>query len=150
VSVRLSKFVVTSYRASHNLTACLQLKSSAEEEYKIIHAAVWPGVLAALERAHITDYSIYHYPPLQLLIATFKYTGSDYEGDMRKVGEDPETQRWWAVTDGMQESFVEGAEGSGKDTLWWTVSYSIPLVEEMVSYNLNQELQEVFRFEGKA
>ncbi|GLB35534.1 putative L-rhamnose mutarotase [Lyophyllum shimeji] len=110
----------------------IKLKPSAEAEYKAIHAAVWPGVLAALERAHIIDYSIHHYPPLQLLIATFKYTGQDYQGDMRKVAEDPETQRWWQVTDGMQESFVEGAEGSGKDIPWWT------------------ELEEVFRCEGKA
>lgn len=103
------------------MTLPLQLKPSAVAEYKAIHAVVWPGVLAALERAHIKDYSIHHYPSLQLLIATFKYTGSDYEGDMKKVGEDPETQRWWAVTDGMQESFVEGAQGSGKDLPWWTV-----------------------------
>lgn len=98
------------------------MKPSAEEEYKAIHAAAWPGVLAALERAHIIDYSIHHYRPLQLLVATFKYTGSDYEGDMRKVGEDAETRRWWALTDGMQESFVEGAEGSGKAIPWWEVS----------------------------
>lgn len=117
---------------SKRVCQIIKLKPEAEAEYKEIHAAVWPGVLAALERAHIIDYSIYHYPPLQLLIATFKYTGDDYEGDMKKVGEDPETQRWWQVTDGMQQSFVEGAEGSGKERPWWT------------------ELEEVFRFEGKA
>jgi len=109
-----------------------KLKPSAVEEYKSIHAAVWPSVLAALNRAHVVDYSIYHYPALQLLIATFKYTGTDYEGDMKKVAEDEETKRWWAVTDLMQESLVEGAEGSGKDVPWW------------------QELEEVFRFEGEA
>lgn len=92
------------------------------DEYKRIHASVWPGVLAALKRAHITDYSIHHYPPLQLLIATFKYTGDNYDADMRKVAEDPETQRWWQLTDGMQESFVDGATGSGKAVPWWQVN----------------------------
>jgi len=77
--------------------------------------------LAALERAHIVDYSIHHYAPLQLLIANFKYIGENYEADMKMVAEDPETQRWWKLTDGMQESFVEGAEGSGKDVPWWEV-----------------------------
>jgi len=110
----------------------IRLKPSAVAEYKEIHAAVWPGVLAALEQAHIIDYSIHHYPPLQLLIAHFKYTGDDFEGDMKKVAKDPETQRWWELTDGMQESFVEHASGSGKDIPWW------------------QELEEVFRFEGTA
>ncbi|KAJ6531247.1 rhamnose mutarotase [Mycena capillaripes] len=110
----------------------VKLKPSAEAEYRAIHAAVWPSVLAALERAHVTDYSIHYYAPLQLLIANFKYTGSDYEADMKKVGEDPETQRWWKVTDVMQETLVDGAEGSGKDIPWWA------------------EAEEVFRFDGKA
>ncbi|KAJ7460885.1 rhamnose mutarotase [Mycena galericulata] len=110
----------------------IKLKPSAEAEYRAIHAAVWPGVLAALERAHVRDYSIHYYAPLQLLIANFKYTGSDYEADMKKVGEDPETQRWWKVTDGMQETLVEGAEGSGGQIPWWA------------------EAEEVFRFEGSS
>jgi L-rhamnose mutarotase len=94
------------------------------EEYKRVHASVWPEVLSALERAHIVDYSIHHYPPLQLLIATFKYTGTDYVADMKSVAEDPMTQKWWAVTDSMQESFQEGATGSGKEVPWWTVGGS--------------------------
>ncbi|KAF1993080.1 hypothetical protein P154DRAFT_528037 [Amniculicola lignicola CBS 123094] len=65
----------------------IKLKPEAADEYKKIHAEVWPSVLAALENAHIVDYSINHYPPLQLLIATMKYTGDDYEGDMKKVAE---------------------------------------------------------------
>ncbi|PBK62930.1 hypothetical protein ARMSODRAFT_895246, partial [Armillaria solidipes] len=73
-----------------------------------------PSVLAALERGHIIDYSIDFYA-LQLFIANMKYTSTDYEVDMKK---DPEMQRWWATTDGMQESLVEGATGSGKDIPW--------------------------------
>ncbi|KAJ7585432.1 rhamnose mutarotase [Mycena floridula] len=119
--------------SKHTKRICqiIKLKPEAVEEYKTIHAAVWPEVLAALERAHIVDYSIHHYPALNLLIANFKYTGSDYEADMKLVGEDPVTRQWWAVTDGMQQSFVEGATGSGGEIPWWT------------------ELEEVFRFEGK-
>lgn len=41
---------------------------------------------------------------------------------MDAIGQDEETKRWWKVTDAMQESFVEGAEGSGKDIPWWLVS----------------------------
>lgn len=59
---------------------------------------------------------------MQLLIATMKYTGDDYEADMKIVSEDPETQKWWAATDGMQESYVDGATGSGKEVPWWAVS----------------------------
>ncbi|KAK7688978.1 hypothetical protein QCA50_007669 [Cerrena zonata] len=115
---------------SKRICQIIKLKPEAEAEYRAIHAAVWPSVLAALERHHIIDYSIHYFPPLQLLIANFKYDGADYDKDMQGIAEDPETQRWWKVTDGMQASFNEGATGSGQDVPWWT------------------ELEEVFRFEG--
>lgn len=119
---------------SHSKRVCqiIKLKPESVAEYKALHAAVWPGVLAALQRHHIADYSIHHYPPLNLLVATFKYTGEDYAKDMAGIAADPETQRWWKVTDGMQESFNEGARGSAGEVPWWT------------------ELEEVFRFEGQA
>ena len=78
-------------------------------------------MLAALERHHIVDYSIHYYQPLRLLIANFKYVGTDYDADMAGIAADPETQRWWKVTDGMQESLVEGATGSGGPVPWWQV-----------------------------
>ena len=84
---------------------------------------MWPGVLAALARAHITDYTIHHAAALGLLVAHFTYTGTDYAGDMRRVGEDAETRRWWALTDGLQESFNAAATGSGGEEEWWTVRW---------------------------
>ncbi|KAK0458569.1 uncharacterized protein EV420DRAFT_1479808 [Desarmillaria tabescens] len=110
-------------------------------------SAVWPGVLAALEHARIVDYSIHYYAPLRLLIAYMKYTGTDYEVDMKKVAEDPETQRWWAMTDGMQESLIEGATGSGRDIPWWAAyifATDIPILTGQI-----QDVEEVFRFEGQ-
>jgi L-rhamnose mutarotase len=91
-------------------------------QYKEVHRNVWPGVLNAIRRYHIVDYSINHYPQLNLLIANFKYTGNDFEKDMKAIGDDEETQRWWRLTDSMQESFNDGASGSGKEIPWWTVS----------------------------
>ncbi|TDL20199.1 rhamnose mutarotase [Rickenella mellea] len=120
-----------SLSSAKRICQIIELKPSAVDEYTKIHAAVWPGVLAALERHHILDYSIHHYPPLNLLIANFKYTGDDYAGDMKALATDEETQRWWRITDPMQESFNEGAQGSGKDVPWWT------------------DLDEVFRFDGQ-
>ena len=104
-----------------DLLSHLQLKPEYEAEYIDIHANVWPGVLSALGRHNIADYSIHYYKPLRLLIATFKYTGNDYESDMAGIAADPETQRWWKVTDQMQESFQEQATGSGESVPWWTV-----------------------------
>ncbi|KAG2360444.1 rhamnose mutarotase [Suillus spraguei] len=91
----------------------IKLKPECAEEYKEVHKNVWPGVLNALGRHHIVDYSINHYP-------------QRYEA----IGDDKETQRWWRLTDSMQESFNDGASGSGKEIPWWT------------------DVEEVFRFEG--
>ncbi|KIK37008.1 hypothetical protein CY34DRAFT_810786 [Suillus luteus UH-Slu-Lm8-n1] len=118
--------------APHTKRVCqiIKLKPERADEYKEVHRNVWPGVLNALERYHIVDYSINHYPPLNLLIANFKYTGSDFEKDMKAIGDDEEMQRWWRLKDSMQESFNDGASGSGKEIPWWT------------------DVEEVFRFEG--
>ncbi|KAF7978733.1 hypothetical protein HWV62_45033 [Athelia sp. TMB] len=107
----------------------IKLKPEAEKEYRDLHANAWPGVLAALQRHGIADYSIHFYPPLNLLIANFKYTGENYESDMNAIGQDEETRRWWTITDGLQESFNDGAQGSGGDLPWW------------------KDLEEVFRME---
>ncbi|WVR03984.1 hypothetical protein IAU60_000983 [Kwoniella sp. DSM 27419] len=100
------------------------------EEYKKVHAAVWPEVLAALRKAHVVDYSIHFFEPHHLLIAHMRYIGDDFERDMAGIAENESTKRWWALTDGMQESFVQGATGSESGPGWW----------------LNAE--EVFRMEG--
>lgn len=38
------------------------------------------------------------------LFATFKYVGTDFEGDMEAMRANPKVREWWAMTDGMQVS----------------------------------------------
>ena len=65
---------------------------------------------------------------------------------MRAIGEEEETRRWWAVTDGMQESLMEGATGSEKGG-WWMVS-AVSSTYSCKPNNLAfQGLQEVFRMD---
>lgn len=71
-----------------------------------LHAQAWPGILKALERAHFTNYSIFHYAELSMLVGYWEWTGEDWEADMESVARDEETRRWWQVTDGLQESLV--------------------------------------------
>ncbi|KAG1865300.1 rhamnose mutarotase [Suillus subluteus] len=100
---------------SHTKRICqiIKLKLECADEYKKRHGNVWPGILNgvnALRRHHIVDYSIEPLPA---------YTGSDFEKDMKAIGDEEETQRWWRLTDGMQESFNDGASGSGKEIPWF-------------------------------
>jgi L-rhamnose mutarotase len=82
------------------------------EEYKKLHAAVWPGVLQMIKKCNISNYSIYYKDGL--LFSYFEYTGDDYESDMAIMAEDPETQRWWDVCKPCQSPLE-----TRKDGEWW-------------------------------
>jgi L-rhamnose mutarotase len=72
--------------------------------YTQMHAAVWPGVLAAIDRANIRNYSIYLgqiEPGEYLLFSYFEYIGDDFKGDMGRVA-DEVTKTWWSYTDPLQ------------------------------------------------
>jgi len=94
------------------------LKDERRDEYVRLHRAVWPGVLETIAACNIRNYSIY----LQRLgdgrlhlFSYFEYHGSDFAADMRKMAADPETQRWWKLTDPCQEPLASPAGGE-----WWT------------------------------
>lgn len=53
---------------------CLNLRPGTVEEYKRLHANVWPEVLDAIARANITNYSIFLKEPENLLFGYWEYT----------------------------------------------------------------------------
>jgi len=82
------------------------------EEYKRLHAAVWPGVLDMIQQCNIRNYSIYYKDGY--LFSYYEYTGEDYAADMAKMAADPETQRWWSVCEPCQQPLETRAPGE-----WW-------------------------------
>lgn len=88
------------------------LRPDRYAEYIAAHAAVWPGVLARIRDSNIRNYSIYRFG--DQLFAYFEYVGEDYEGDMQRIADDPETQRWWDVMMPMQRPVEGRAPGE-----WW-------------------------------
>lgn len=101
------------------LAQIVRLKRSSLADYKACHAAVWPAVLKQIKDCNISDYSIFLDESTMTLYATMKYTGSDFEADMANMRANPEVQRWWQMTDGMQETLVEGSKGSTDPVGWW-------------------------------
>ncbi len=93
------------------------LRADKLEEYKQLHAAVWPDVLQMIKACHFTNYSIYlrklpdgkHY-----LFSYFEYTGNDFAADSAQMAADPTTQRWWDLCGPCQEPLPDRAEGE-----WW-------------------------------
>jgi L-rhamnose mutarotase len=90
----------------------LRVKPEKFEEYKRLHKAVWPGVLARITACGISNYSIFHREGW--LFAYFEYSGDDFAADMRLMEADPDTLRWWEVMEPMQEPLATCAPGE-----WW-------------------------------
>ncbi|HXS67307.1 MAG TPA: L-rhamnose mutarotase [Candidatus Polarisedimenticolia bacterium] len=87
------------------------------EEYKKLHAAVWPEVLRMIKRCNIRNYSIYlrklpdgnYY-----LFSYFEYAGSDFAADAAIMAADPTIQKWWAVCKPCHVPFNDRAPDE-----WW-------------------------------
>jgi L-rhamnose mutarotase len=93
------------------------LRPEKIEEYKQLHAAVWPDVLKMIGECHIRNYSIYLRTlddGRPYLFSYFEYTGRDFAADMAKMAADPTTQRWWSVCMPCQQPLAGRAPGE-----WW-------------------------------
>jgi L-rhamnose mutarotase len=82
------------------------------DDYERLHADPWPAVLDQIRRSNIRNYTIFR--DGTDLFASFEYVGDDFEADMAAMAADPETQRWWALTDAMQVQRPDTEPGA-----WW-------------------------------
>ena len=93
------------------------LNEAKIDEYRRLHAAVWPDVLAKIAECNIRNYSIYlrklpdgrHY-----LFSYFEYVGADFDADMAAMAADETTQEWWKHCMPCQAPLDDRAEGE-----WW-------------------------------
>lgn len=90
----------------------IKLKPDKLDEYKKLHANVWPTVLDKIKECNIRNYSIFYKDGV--LFGYFEYIGDDFDADMKKMADDPNTQAWWKLTDPCQEPFE-----TRKDGEWW-------------------------------
>lgn len=82
------------------------------EEYKRLHAAVWPKVIEMIKECNIRNYSIYYRNGV--CFGYYEYTGDDYEADMAKMAADPVTQEWWKLCGPCQKPYPDRKPGE-----WW-------------------------------
>jgi len=101
----------------------LNLPAENYQRYKELHAAVWPAVLEQIQKSNIRNYSIYHKDGF--LFSYFEYIGTDFEGDMARMGEDLTTQDWWKVCGPLQQPWESRKPGE-----WWA------------------DMEELFHFDG--
>lgn len=82
------------------------LKREKIEEYRRLHAAVWPDVLKTIKACNLENYSISIMD--NMVVSYFEYTGDDYDADMDKMAADPVTQEWWKHTKPCFEGHDQG------------------------------------------
>ena len=95
------------------ISMIISIKADKIENYKKLHAAVWPNVLAQIKNSNIHNYSIFLREPENLLFAYLEYHGINFEADMEIMAKDPRTIEWWRVTDPCQTP-LSSARNNGK------------------------------------
>lgn len=92
------------------------LRADKVAEYKRLHAAVWPDVLAMISACNIRNYSIFLKEPENLLFGYWEYHGTDFAADAARMAADKTTQEWWAVCTPCQSPL-----DTRKDGEWWSM-----------------------------
>lgn len=94
----------------------LGIKEEKIEEYKELHRNVWPDVAKKITEVNIRNYSIYLAPieGKYYLFSYFEYVGDDFDADMKKMADDPMTQKWWEHCTPCQIPFENRPKGT-----WW-------------------------------
>lgn len=90
------------------------IRSDRIAEYKRLHAAAWPDVLARITASNIRNFVIYLREPENLLFSHFEYHGTDWSADAARIAADPVTRDWWALCGPCQRQFDSVAKGE-----WW-------------------------------
>ena len=91
------------------------LDPSRADRYFELHAHPWPGVLKRIKDSNIQNFSIsvQEIDGKPYLFAYLEYVGEDFDGDMKKMADDPETQRWWKETDPCQIPLPDAVASGG-------------------------------------
>lgn len=97
---------------TRRIAQVIDLDPPSIDAYERLHAETWPGVLDAIQRANLRNYSIFRHGAR--LFAYFEYVGDDFEVDMAAISADPVTQQWLRLTNQMQRPLPERRPGE-----WW-------------------------------
>jgi len=104
-------------RPPQRFGSVLGLKGEKLDEYKMLHAAVWPTVAGAIRSVNTRNYSgcLRQMPDgNHYLFSYLEDTRSDLAGHRRKLAANPEVKKWWSLTDPRQQPLADRKEGE-----WW-------------------------------
>ena len=85
--------------------------------YNLLHKHAWPEILAQIKGGNLRNYPIYQQKVGEkvYIFGYFEYVGNDFDKDMAKIDNDPDTLAWLEFTDKLcQDPISTRAEGE-----WW-------------------------------
>ncbi len=90
-----------------------RIKPEKEQQYRILHQTVWPGVTDQMARTHIRNFSIFLVEMDKEIYEFFyfEYLGKDLDADGKLSAKDPATLRWWKLTDVCQDPLPDAKGG---------------------------------------
>lgn len=91
----------------------IKINPEYESEYRRLHAEAWPGVIDMLKKCNVQNYSIFILG--EYMFAYFEYVGNDYEGDMKRIEEDPCSMEWEKLCNKCQLPFEAGQKVAWSD-----------------------------------
>lgn len=103
----------------------VRVKPERMEEYKRVHAQVWPEVLDQIRACNIRNYSIFLHEPEHLMFGYYEYHGDDHAADMERMAAHARTQEWWDLCKPMMSPLETRADGE-----FWARMSRIFLMEE--------------------
>lgn len=95
----------------------IEVREEKINEYKELHAAVWPEVKVMITECNFSNYSIFlrKLPDGRYyLFSYFEYVGEDFGADCAKMAADKTTQQWWDVCKPCQIPLAGLDDGE-----WW-------------------------------
>ena len=84
------------------------------EEYKYLHANVWPEVLKNLKKLNCRNYSIFLHN--NILFGYMEYYGENYDRDMKLMAQNKKVQEWWKLCGPCQIPDPNRKQGE-----WWSI-----------------------------
>ena len=94
----------------------VKIKPECLEAYKAHHADPWPGINEMIKECNIQNYSIFQRG--EYLFAYYEYVGNDFEADLKKMEEDPVSQRWEVL----MRSMMNPVDGCKEGEFWTGMS----------------------------
>jgi L-rhamnose mutarotase len=91
----------------------INVKEGCRDEYIRLHNQPRDAVQKVMRENGICRHAIFIKD--NLLVSWFEYNGSDFETDMKAIGDNREIQKWWEKTSPLQEPVANRKEGE-----WWT------------------------------